>query len=252
MARYLDIDTVLSEEERIPCVFQMNVPGLGFLDPSNDQSYLPAGARVELPLWMARVLKQKNMIVMELPKHFNKKMRDNIAAGALNLNLREYSNYFFEVGMGVAQSLGDVDLRRKLCSAFSSDRYQAVLANALTSTEHDTGELANILTHKEAEIYNAGRHDTKLWAATSLLPSTSIRHTFPAFPLSCDARLILSNFSGRLPSFGGHTAMAAAAHSAQVGLHTGKEKKPRTLVCVFYPIRSSAGHWIVCTVPYCK
>lgn len=154
---YLDIDTLLSEEERIPCVFRLEVPGLGFLDPSNDETYLPAGARVELPLWMAQTLHKKKMVTMELPKHFDKKMRDNIAAGALNLNLREYSNYFFEVGMAIANTLQDEDLRDTLRIAFTGDRYRAVLANALTSAEEDTGELANILTFKELEIHSAGK-----------------------------------------------------------------------------------------------
>lgn len=132
MPGYLDIDTLLSEEERVPCVFRIEVPGLGFLDPSNDETYLPEGARVELPLWMAETLLSKRMVIMELPKHFDKKMRDNIAAGALNLNLREYSNYFYEVGMKIANNLHDPDLKDTLRIAFTGNRYREVMANALT------------------------------------------------------------------------------------------------------------------------
>eukprot|EP01031_Cornospumella_fuschlensis_P029507 gene29507-35615_t len=156
MGKFLDLDTLLSEEERVPCVFKLEIPGLGFLDPNNDHSTLPAGARVELPLWMAQVLFRKGMITMDLPKHFDRKMRDNIAAGASNLNLKEYSNYFYEVGMLIANLLNDSDLKNTLRIAFTGDRYRAVMATSLTSAELDTGELAASLTHKEAEIFQAG------------------------------------------------------------------------------------------------
>eukprot|EP01039_Chlorochromonas_danica_P003972 gene3973-4346_t len=156
MAGYLDIDTLLCEEERIPCVFRLEVPGLGFLDPNNDSSTLPAGARVELPLWMARTLTEKRMVTMELPKHFDRKMRDNIAAGALSLNLKEYSNYYYEVGMQIANTMKDMDLKDTLRIAFTGDRYREVMVHALTSTEQDTGELLNILTSKEGDLYAAG------------------------------------------------------------------------------------------------
>jgi GINS complex subunit 3 len=129
---HLDVNLLLSLEDRVPCVFKLEVPALGFLDPSNDQSHLPAGARVELPLWMAHSLMQRKMVTMELPKHFDKKMRENIAAGALNLNLREYSNYYFEVGMQIATALDDNDLKDTLRIAFTGDRYREVMVNALT------------------------------------------------------------------------------------------------------------------------
>ena len=68
--RYLDIDVILSEDERLPCKFLADVAYLGHLDPSNAEDYLPAETKVELPLWLAQSLSEKNMVQLELPKHF--------------------------------------------------------------------------------------------------------------------------------------------------------------------------------------
>ena len=95
---YLDIDQILSEEERIPSTFLLEGPGLGHLDISIDSEDLPEQTRIELPLWLALTFGKKSMVNLELPKHFERKMRDEILAGAENINLREFSQYFFEVG----------------------------------------------------------------------------------------------------------------------------------------------------------
>lgn len=132
MWRALDLDAILSEEERIPCQFSVDAIGLGFLDPSNERPHLQQGARVELPLYMAKALKTRNIIEMELPKHYEHKMRDNIAASALNINLKEFSPYYFEVGMELAQHLDDADLQNTVRIAFCGDRYRSLMINALS------------------------------------------------------------------------------------------------------------------------
>ena len=127
----LDLDRILSEEERIPCVFDSNgASGLGFLDVTNDHMDLFGGARVELPLWMALALARKRMVTMELPKHYQKKMRDSIDAGAESINLKEFSPYFYEVGVEIA-NLVDSDLKDTLRVAFTSERYRRLMNHAL-------------------------------------------------------------------------------------------------------------------------
>lgn len=137
MWRALDLDAILSEEERIPCQFSVDAIGLGFLDPSNDRPHLQQGARVELPLYMAKALKTRNIIDMELPKHYDHKMRDNIAASALNINLKEFTPYYFEVGMELAQHLDDADLQNTVRIAFCGDRYRSLMINALSRSVHN-------------------------------------------------------------------------------------------------------------------
>lgn len=45
---YYDIDTILSEEIRVPCVFTLDAVGMGVLDPTTSDEDLSQGAKVRL------------------------------------------------------------------------------------------------------------------------------------------------------------------------------------------------------------
>lgn len=92
--RYLDIDEILSEEERVPCVFQLDASGLGSLDPTNHSPDLPAHSKVELPLWLTQVLSEKLMINIELPKYYGVRIREDIMVN-LTPGLNELYNIRF-------------------------------------------------------------------------------------------------------------------------------------------------------------
>ena len=170
---YLDIDQILYEEERVPCVLQVDAYQMGFLDPSisntnnntnnntdnNDNNNnifddLPENTRIELPLWL--VLALNNFVQIELPKHYNKKMRDEILAGADNINLKEFSNYFFEVGTNLAFKLDSDDLKVSLQHAFAGSRYRSLVMHALSSWNDDITEFAQNLTSAEYLILCKG------------------------------------------------------------------------------------------------
>ena len=130
--RHLDIDLILSEDERIPCKFLVEVKNLGFLDSSNIDNDLPDGARVELPLWLAKHLSRMSIAELELPKHYGSKMRDAIMAGAAPINLKDFSYYYFDVGLELSKIKEDLDLQRSLRAAFSGDRFRNLLLFTLS------------------------------------------------------------------------------------------------------------------------
>jgi GINS complex subunit 3 len=133
---YLDIDQILCDEERIPATFLLDAPGLGHLDPSIDSEDLPENTRIELPLWLALAFGRKNMVNLELPKHFERKMRDEILAGAENINLKEFSHYFFEVGSSLAIETKNEDLKTTLQIAFAGERFRSLMMRALSRCDH--------------------------------------------------------------------------------------------------------------------
>jgi len=51
--KFLDIDEILAEEERISCIFSLDASGLGGLDPTSNEEDLPESSKVELPLGLA-------------------------------------------------------------------------------------------------------------------------------------------------------------------------------------------------------
>lgn len=155
---FLDVDTVLSEEERIPCIFEYEAVSLGFLDPTAESPHLPENSKVEIPLWMCTSLASQNMVRVELPKHFERKMRDEILAGASNINFNEYSYYFFEVGMKLAKEGNerDEDLEAILRKAFSGDRYRDLMNHCLSSWNEDLSQFSQNLTCAEHKIFLDG------------------------------------------------------------------------------------------------
>mmetsp|Transcript_29246 Transcript_29246/g.64915 ORF Transcript_29246/g.64915 Transcript_29246/m.64915 type:complete len:196 (+) Transcript_29246:85-672(+) len=158
---YLDIDTILSEEERIPATFIVEAPGLGHLDNSIDSEDLPEQSRIEMPLWLAMAFAKRGMVTLELPKHFEKKMREEILAGAQNIDLREFSFYFFEVGSTLAVEMKNEDLRQSLQIAFAGERFRSLMTNSLSSWNDDLTEFAQNLTAAEAHILKEGLASSK-------------------------------------------------------------------------------------------
>ena len=53
-------------------------------------------------------------------------------AGASSVKLREYSFYYFEVGLKLSKLMRDIDLIRTLRKAFSGERYKSLLARAMS------------------------------------------------------------------------------------------------------------------------
>jgi GINS complex protein len=132
LMRHLNIDLILSEDERIPCKFLVEGKNLGHLDSSNMENDLADGARVELPLWLAKSLSELKMVELELPKHYGSKMRDAIMAGAAPINLKDFSHYYFDVGLQLSKIKQDLDLQRSLRAAFSGDRFRNLLLFTLS------------------------------------------------------------------------------------------------------------------------
>ncbi|KAJ3487488.1 hypothetical protein NLG97_g6400 [Lecanicillium saksenae] len=51
---YYDVDAILTDAEKVPCQFELDVPYLGHLD--NNPHGLKAGTPLLLPLWLAEML----------------------------------------------------------------------------------------------------------------------------------------------------------------------------------------------------
>ena len=59
-------------------------------------------------------------------------MRDAILAGAEAVELRDYSFYFFDVGLKLSKILRDDDLLRTLRQAFCGERFRKLCVLTLT------------------------------------------------------------------------------------------------------------------------
>ena len=161
---YVDIDDILAGDERIKCTFETDVLDCGYLDPSCNQTDLPRGAVVELPLWLATTLARRGDVTLEPPPFLTKRFRRMLQAGPSSVNLRECSTYVLEVGSALmpcvnADEQREVDEILRLC--FGGERYCAILNNATSSSSltEDTTEFTRKLTRDEAKLFAAGSRD---------------------------------------------------------------------------------------------
>ena len=166
--RELEIDTMLSEEERLPCTFLYDAKNLGHLDNTGIDKDLPAETRVDLPLWLSRTFSECNMVTIEFPKHYGIKMREEMRAGLEAIDLRAFSQYFFEVGCKlVDMKIGSSDLTREdlrdtLRTAFLGERYRKLTMNALAQgLFDDAAEYSQTLTSAELNLFVQGLNAAK-------------------------------------------------------------------------------------------
>lgn len=185
----LDIDSILNEEDRIPVEFNDDVMGLRHLDPASDareddENTILKGTKTDVPLWLAKELLKKSIVKVHIPKHYGKIMQDEIKAGAKNINFKEYSHYYFEVGKELYKIKKHLPIGGPLIEAtrkaFCGDRYKDLMTNSLSSQYADEdSEYSQTLTCSDAIIFNegvkAGRSLMRWKARTSfLLPKASI------------------------------------------------------------------------------
>lgn len=164
MSGYLDIDTILAEEERVRCTFETDALDCGYLDPSCREPDLPEKAVVDLPLWLARPLAMRGDVIVTPPHYLSKRFRRMLKAGPSSVNLREFSSHMLEVGQQLLQYVTDdeqSEISEILRLCFSGERYRDILNNAMSSLDEDTTEFTRKLTQNEKKLFDAGIRGAK-------------------------------------------------------------------------------------------
>ena len=164
---YYDIDSILAAEERVPCTFEVDAVGLGYLDASCVDDDLALDSKVELPFWLGEVLARKNMVRAEMLRCFNARYLAHLNAGPAGGNLREQNPYFYRIGRACARLLRDTArepseraeaeaVDTALVTTFSGDRFSEILDYCLNSRDEDLTAFTGKLTSIERRLFDAG------------------------------------------------------------------------------------------------
>ena len=97
---YFDIDDIIACQGRIPSRLEVQIYNLGFLDPSTEGHDLQAGAKLELPFWLAKELckGRRRIISVDIPKAYKDGYREIFKADASVVDLYRLGPYFYEFG----------------------------------------------------------------------------------------------------------------------------------------------------------
>ncbi|KAK4237121.1 hypothetical protein C8A03DRAFT_34934 [Achaetomium macrosporum] len=122
---YYDIDSILTDAEKIPCTFQLDVPDLGYLDNTPTQP-LKAGTRVNLPLWLAEMLviansgdiEGKPFVTFDLPPGLGNDVVQALKADPRAVPLRDQSPHFYGLAARLMELLDEKELATVLRKTF--------------------------------------------------------------------------------------------------------------------------------------
>ncbi|KAF7725987.1 DNA replication protein [Apophysomyces ossiformis] len=224
---YYDIDSILAEHTKIPCIFlhdidaEANVQGDDSIVSKSDllkhitnrKGKIRANTRIELPYWMAKTLAQftlpngEKLLTVEIPKTYGKRVRNALAAGALNVDFRILCPYFYTFGTKLVELVRDEDLAPTLSEAFKT-RLKEIMDYSQSGVNAVGQEFLHRLDETENEckyfffwpkemisfcflhvVLKAGQHSSsqaRQWRNRSLhqLKSTDIKARFTTHTLS--------------------------------------------------------------------
>lgn len=121
---YWSLDDILVEEEFVPCSFKHNAKGLGYLNLMDSLASstlthkqqrcqlqyakdltLEAGIRIQLPMWLALRLVERELVEALTPKFIGKEFIALLKAGCVNVTMRNVSLYVYEAAIKICEIL---------------------------------------------------------------------------------------------------------------------------------------------------
>ncbi|SCU92667.1 LAFA_0F12090g1_1 [Lachancea sp. 'fantastica'] len=121
---YYDIDDILADSTKVPCRFNYNIPGLGYLEGNIGQD-IKKNAKVELPLWLGRVLaivggdsessgleddEALSFIELITPELLAPRVINAIKSGPVSLDVRSINSHFYALAVKWATLFNDRNL----------------------------------------------------------------------------------------------------------------------------------------------
>ncbi|CAG2181498.1 unnamed protein product, partial [Oppiella nova] len=134
-ANYLDIDDIMANSQRVVTTFLQRVPGVGpVLDPNTDLPDVKVGAKLELPLWLARELHSESLVDVQAPKGFNRTYREILEADANCVDLHKLCPNYYRLGGHLARMALDEsqDIATSLVDTFHQ-RYHRLVNYSVSS-----------------------------------------------------------------------------------------------------------------------
>ncbi|KAJ2777211.1 hypothetical protein H4R18_005266 [Coemansia javaensis] len=145
---YYDIDDILAAQERVPCVLQVDLDGLGSAG-SGGASKVHRNARWALPLWMADGLNEEDFVAMEAPPVFSRRAARMYAASPESIQLRAVSQHFYQLGLQLGDMVPDVP---HVLRSMYTQRVQRIARIAQQGHNVETLDFVQSLDRTEAEL----------------------------------------------------------------------------------------------------
>ncbi|KAI0846533.1 DNA replication complex GINS protein PSF3 [Daldinia vernicosa] len=174
---YYDIDAILTDAEKVPCKFELEVPELGYLD-NNPSQPLKTGTSVGLPLWLAEPLAltsrspnsleedSSSFVSLDLPPSLSNEVMSALKADPRAVPLRDQSQNFYGLGTRMLDVFEEGEicaiLRRTFVTRATDIALHARKAGATEDMGVGTGEeFLRGLEEWERKLFRKAHEGTK-------------------------------------------------------------------------------------------
>ncbi|EGD91036.1 DNA replication complex GINS protein psf3 [Trichophyton rubrum D6] len=126
---YYDVDAILTDSQKVPCTFELDVPKLGFLD-GNAGGDIKTGSKVELPLWLGEMLAVgarqglSPLVTLDLPKALSEQVMNALKADPRTVDLRALAPHFYRLGCRILQLFEEEEMVDVLSHTFKTRAMQ--------------------------------------------------------------------------------------------------------------------------------
>ncbi|PMD35031.1 putative GINS complex subunit Psf3 [Hyaloscypha variabilis F] len=169
---YYDIDAILTDNQKVPCTFNLTLPQLGYLDSTPGRP-LPSGTKVDLPLWLAERLAvsqltpSTSLITLDLPASLSPRVMNALKADPKSVDLRSLAANFY----GLAERILELFEEEEVCDVLLESwrvRAAEVGDHAVSSGKGGGGvgggegvEFLRGLDEKERELFRSAHDSSK-------------------------------------------------------------------------------------------
>ncbi|CAO2655945.1 Nn.00g047480.m01.CDS01 [Neocucurbitaria sp. VM-36] len=174
MSSYYDVDAILTDAQKVPCTFELTVPGLGYLE-GNMTGDMKQGSKVELPLWLGEMLalslvltvgsqslNTSSLVTLDPPTALSPRVLNALKADPRTVDLRALAPHFYNLGARILELFEEEEMIEVLSDTFKARA--AVIADQAHNPRGALGEGADFmrgLDENERQLFRAAHDSAK-------------------------------------------------------------------------------------------
>ncbi|KAI8061793.1 hypothetical protein BC940DRAFT_309771 [Gongronella butleri] len=172
---YYDIDSILADYTKIPCIFQHTIGSQ--VNLTGDETAVPQGSRLEIPFWLAKAMvnltleDQQALIQMELPKAFGSRVRNALDASPSSVDYRLLCPFYYIFGHKLLKLVDLPELATVLESSFKI-RLRGIMNFSQSGSNSMGQDFLQRLDETEKELFKSGQESAiqlRQWSNNKLL-----------------------------------------------------------------------------------
>ncbi|CAH2089685.1 unnamed protein product [Euphydryas editha] len=173
-SNYLSISDILVTNEKVPCKFLLDLPKMGFLDPSATENDLKAGTNIEIPLWLAESLytRRPPLVSVDLPKIYKETYREILNADSCTVDMHKLGQHFYELGCYIAKHDIKGEVSSTLLNTFRQ-RFKMILSASVSTDSINSVQPLSMSERKRTEAAVVTERALSSWLKIGDCPLTT-------------------------------------------------------------------------------